>query len=132
MTETPPESEDIFLTIPEDAADSEAASSTDDLSDKEVQQLTRNISVEDLKREAIKSEHNRSEDFKKHFGVITVAALYVMAFGVLIFAATWMWHIIVPPCLHWLDEAQLSKIQNIFTGGILAGLIADQFRKRMS
>ncbi|MCB9961944.1 MAG: hypothetical protein R3C00_07305 [Hyphomonas sp.] len=132
MTDNTEDESSSFLQIPPDAATNELAPGPDDLSDKEAQQLTRNLSSEDLKREAEKSEHYRSEDFKNHFGFITVAALYVMAFGVFIFAATWVWHIVTPRCWHWLEDSQLSKIQNIFTGGILAGLIADQFRKRMS
>ncbi len=98
---------------------------------KEADQLGRGQSIDRLRKEAEKSEHGRNEDFKKHFGWITVAALYILALAVFLFGFTWFWHTLTPGSWHWLPEEQLVKIQNMFTGGVLAGVIADQFRKKM-
>jgi hypothetical protein len=32
---------------------------------------------------------------------------------------------------HWLDSDQMEKLQDILTGGIIAGLVADHFKRRM-
>ena len=118
-----------FRTVPEVVEAGDGGS--DDMSDSEAQQLSKNKSADDLRKEAEKSEFKRNEGFKQHFGIITVVALYAMALGVLLFGFTWAWHILAPHCMHWLEPDELGRIQSIVTGGVLAGLIADQFRKRM-
>ncbi len=84
-----------------------------------------------LRKESRENEHNRTETFRGHFNSITIIAMWVMAIGVLAFGLTWAFHVLLPIERHWLLPDQVAKIQNIFTGGVLAGLIADQFRKRM-
>ncbi len=102
-----------------------------DSSTAEAQQLTSGKSEKELQKEALQRDHERSENFKDHFEIITVAGLYVMAIGVFSFAAIWAWHTLTPECWHWLNPSQLDNIQNIVTGGVLAGIIADQFRRRI-
>ena len=115
------------------AEEQEAASQSEDVSSStgEARQLTSGKTEEQIKKEARQRDHERSENFKNHFERITVFGLYAMAFGVFGFAAVWAWHTLTPQCFHWLNPTQLDNIQNIVTGGVLAGLIADQFRRRL-
>ncbi|GJL90936.1 hypothetical protein [Hyphococcus sp.] len=110
-----------------------AASTIGDVesSTAEAQQLTSGKSKKELQKEALQRDHERSENFKDHFEIITVAGLYIMAIGVFSFAAIWAWHTLTPECWHWLNPSQLDNIQNIVTGGVRAGIIADQFRRRI-
>lgn len=119
--------------IPGLPPEEEAAAAGDDVqsSAAETAQLTSGRSADDLEKEAREREHGRSERFKDHFEWIAIGGLYAMALGVAAFAIAWAYHILTPPCWHWLGGEQLAKIQNIVTGGILAGLIADQFRRRL-
>ena len=97
----------------------------------ESKQLSSGKSADELKKEAEESEHGRSEAFKNHFGCITVVALYLMAFGVTAFAGVWAYHVLTPISYHWLTAEQLAMIQNLVTGGVLVGVIAEQFRRRL-
>jgi hypothetical protein len=72
----------------------------------------------------------RTERFKVHFDLILVITLYVMATGVAIFAMCWALHIILPDCLHWLNDKQIERIQNLVTGGLLFGIISEQFKRK--
>jgi len=107
----------------------------DDASDQkaieESKQFGSGKTEEQLKKETRENEHNRTERFRGHFNSITIMALWAMAIGVLAFALTWSLHVILPENFHWLTTEQVARIQNVFTGGVLAGLIADQFRKRV-
>ncbi|MEM1036276.1 MAG: hypothetical protein AAGI14_05905 [Pseudomonadota bacterium] len=131
MTNESSEESEEFKKIP-DVADDEAAASTDvTKSTLEAQQFSTGESAEELEKAARKAEHDRNEKFRAHFGNIVTGALYFMAIGVATFAAIWSWHLLAPREWRWLDLNEIQAIQNIVTGGVLAGLIADQFRKRI-
>ena len=117
--------------VPVEERDAQLRLSDAAVSADEAVQLTSGKSEDEIKKEALRRDHERSEKFKDHFERITVVGLYVMAGGAFAFAATWAWHALVPECWGWLDPDRLSNIQNIVTGGVLAGLIADQFRRRL-
>lgn len=85
---------------------------------------------QDLKEEAEKAAFGRVENFKAHFDNIILCGLYLSACGAAIFAVIWGWHVVLPEKCHWLDASQLETMQNILTGGVLAGLISEQFKKR--
>ena len=128
-TDDPPKQ---FRRVPPLAAEEQKALDGDERGNLEAQQLNRGKTETELRKEAAaQSKHKRDELFRFHFGLITVIALYVMAAGVLVFAFIWAWHTLMPSCWRWLHDADIEKIQNIVTGGVLAGLIADQFRRRM-
>jgi hypothetical protein len=85
---------------------------------------------QELKEEAEKAAFGRIEKFKEHFDKIILCGLYLSACGAAVFAIIWGLHVILPSECHWLDSTQLETMQNILTGGVLAGLISEQFKKR--
>lgn len=114
----------------------------DDPAQKEAAQLTRGKSVRDLKREKEEKDHTRSEMFKDHFELIALFVLWSLFLGFLALAAVWLFHLIAPTTgtkpltglitvRGWLNPAQLDKIEGILAGGIIAGLVADHFKRRM-
>lgn len=117
--------------IPDEEKASAKASETDNLSTSEARQLSSGLSEKALKDKAKRRDHERSEIFKDHFEKIAVFALHLIATGIAIFSIVWTYHILARLSWHWLDNEQISTIQNIFTGGVLAGIIAGQFRKRL-
>lgn len=130
----PAPADDELKTIPASVARAQSAEDTSDdagLAAAESSLFATGKSIPELERAARARDHERSENFKDHFEAITVGGLYLMACGVFSFAVAWGWHVLSPENLHWLNGDQLIKIQNIFTGGVLAGMIADQFRRRL-
>lgn len=121
--------------IPPEAAKEEAKGVVDapaaDSATAEAKQLGRGLSLARLEQEAVESEHGRAERFKNHFEIITMLAMWGISGIAAIFGLTWFWHLITPDNWHWLSADQVEKIQNIFAGVILAGVLGDHFKKRM-
>ena len=99
----------------------------------EFRQLSRGLDVPDLKSEAEAAEHRRTETFRDHFEKVAIAALWVLFLAMGVIGIVWIWHLITPETsrLHWLSEAQMEKLQDVLTGGLVAGLVADHFKRRM-
>ena len=141
----------VHLTIPEDPLDSpilpseegarripgippaeeEALQSVDDRAEKEAQQLSSGRTEAELKREAVEHEHDRTEKFRDFFDGLVTIGIRVAFWVAIAFGITWTWHLLTPPCLHWLSEEQLNHLQNIVTGGVLASLLSDHFKRRL-
>jgi hypothetical protein len=103
-----------------------------DDADKEAKQLSRGLKDRDLERECKLNEHDRDQKFRKHFEFLSIFAMYAL-FGVMGFlGAIWLYHIVMPDKCKWLTCDQVTIIQDILTGGIIAGLLADHFKKRLS
>lgn len=130
--------------IPPGAAEAEEAqvdSSADDPAAKEAAQLSRGVDARNLEREAKEKEHDRGEAFKDHFERISIIMLDVLFVAFVLLSAIWILHLILPEKsvgtgwvsnFHgWLTEGQLDKITGILAGGIIAGLVADHFKRRM-
>lgn len=97
----------------------------------EAAQFASGKSKEELEREAAELEHGRRQKFKNHFEIIAISGMYVFALTLVAIGLTWLYHLLAPDSWHWLKPDGVSKVQNIFTGGILAGVVADHFRKRV-
>jgi len=100
-------------------------------SEKESALLSRNLSPEDIQSEVARNEHHRSERFRNHFEHVAVFSLWVLAVVLLSVGLTWFWHIISPERWHWLEPDQVSRLQNVMTGGILASLAGNHMKKRL-
>ena len=105
---------------------------SDDQSNKELQQLSSGKALDDLRNEALKAEHKRSERFRNLFEVLMCAAVVIAFVGVAAFGFVWLWHMLAPNRYHWLTDTQVEHIQTIFTGGVLAGLLSDHLRRRLA
>ena len=115
------------------AEEKEAALDASDLSTsaKESDQIGSAKTLKELEKEALGNEHTRKEKFKDHLEKIIVCGMYFISLGAAIFAAIWGWHMTTPNSWQWLEPAQLDRIQNLVTGGVLASLITNQFQNRL-
>lgn len=104
----------------------------DDTGALEAQLLSRGFSAEDIEKQAATAEHRRNERFRDHFENIAILCLWLVALLFLAVGGTWFWHILMPEKWHWLTADQVSKLQNLVTGGILTGIAAGHIKKRMS
>lgn len=112
----------------------------DDLATKEAALLSRGRKERDLKGEAEEKEHDRAQHFKDHFEFLSIIMLDVLFAGFILLAAAWVAHLILPdhkvdgwaPFIHgWLSKDQLDHISGVLTTGVIAGLVADHFKRRM-
>lgn len=97
----------------------------------EVRLLSRGLSARDLERESEETEHDRAERFKGHFESISICAIWAISIVVALFGLIWFWHLVTPDSWHWLKDPQIEKLQNIFAGIVLAGMLGDHFKKRL-
>lgn len=94
--------------------------------------LTAGKSYEELEQVALRKEHDRTEIFRDRFNHVVVFILYMVVLILTLLASTWVYHIIAPRDAHWLDEVQIDKVQNLLTGGIVAGLGIDFIKKKLN
>jgi hypothetical protein len=120
--------------IPQSVVDAEEPAPGEiDVGAQEARQLSRGLPVRDLKVEADEAEHRRTESFRDHFERVAICALWVLFSSMGVIGGVWIWNLIMPvhSPAHWLDSDQMEKLQDILTGGIIAGLVADHFKRRM-
>lgn len=103
-----------------------------DTGTKEAALLTRGKTEKELKKEAALKEHDRSQKFKDHFERIAIGLLWIAAASLLVIFMSWLWHMVTPSCLHYLDSEQLAKLQYLFTGGIVVGVVSGHLKKRLT
>lgn len=126
----------------------EAAPAAEGLHDPGIEEailLSRKKSLAQLREEAEAEDHRRGEKFKDHFETLAIVAMYIMFMALSIFGIVWVLHIVLPEtckpffylwgtyyCLcRWLTPDQTMIVQDIVTGGLIAGLLADHFRRRI-
>lgn len=130
--------------IPVGAADAEGGRSPetqDDRASKEAAQLGSGAPIKDLERDASENEHRRTQQFRDHFECLSIIMLDVLFAGFILLAAVWVLHMILPESsmatgwvsyVHgWLTDGQLDRITGLLAGGVIAGLVADHFKRRM-
>lgn len=115
------------LLPPEEAA----IASEDRRAEQEAAQLASGRSTEDLQKEALHNEHARNEEFRDLFNRLVKWGMVIAFLIAMLFSLSWAWHLITPTSWHWLSEEEISHIQNIVTGGVLASLVGDHFKRRL-
>lgn len=132
------ESEKIALRIRPSAAEQSLLAGPDtpitgdDTATAEARQFNSGLSERDVRREALESDHDRSEKFRNHFELAIIGMMWVVVTGFLILALVWAFNIGLPSKYRWLDKDQIHDLQGILTGGLLIGLIGDHVKRRMN
>ncbi len=113
----------------------------DDRSAKEAVQIASGAEIKDLEAEARANEHRRNQKFKDHFEILSIVMLDLLFLGFAVLATIWVLHLILPEkpvgkwfvyYFHcWLTKDQLDDIAGVLAGGLIAGLVADHFKRRM-
>ncbi|VVT25172.1 hypothetical protein [Hoeflea sp. EC-HK425] len=68
----------------------------------------------------------------KAVGVVTVLLIF---FFVIVFVCSlsfWLFHQMAPTYWHWLNEAQLSKIQSVIFSGAIGAIVSGYVQKHIS
>lgn len=93
-----------------------------DSGNEEAQLLGQDLTEEELRQQAVRSDHRRNENFRDHFEKIATASLWGIALILTLVVVAWFWHLLAPGEWGWLSVDQLSKLQNIVTGGSLTSI----------
>lgn len=109
----------------------EASELSDERASKEGIQLGSGKSQRDLQQEADEADHDRDQAFKEHFERIALVALYLGALAVFISAGIWFYHLVAPEAWSRFSDGRLDAIQDFLTGGVIVGLFASHFKKRL-
>jgi len=112
-----------------------AALAADDLSSKaallEAKQLSSGRSSEQLKKDAEEREHDRVQRFRDHFEKLVKLGMDGAFLAILVMGAVWVWHLITPETWQWMSEQQIDRIQGMVTGGVIAVVVGDHFKRRL-
>lgn len=103
----------------------------DDSATNEAKLFGEGLSEDDIRKAAAKREHERSENFKDHYEWLMIFSLWGAALVLLAIGLTWLWHVLAPTCLHYLDTERIAKLQNLITGGVLLGILSSHIKKRI-
>jgi hypothetical protein len=110
----------------------------------EARQLSSGKSVRNLKKDAEESDHERGERFRDNFETITICAINAIFAAMAVLGIVWLAHMVLPEkcspsasifgiqLCRWLIPEQVIIIQDVLTGGIIAGLIGDHIKRRMT
>jgi len=142
----PSDSEEQRQIVPE-AAPIEALPGPADSNDpalKEAVQFSTKKSAQQLADEARQRDHYRGEKFRDHFEILAICSMYLIFSTMCIFGIIWILHMILPDncdtqkCFlwtfklcRWLSPDQITILQDIVTGGLIGGILADHFKRRM-
>ena len=116
---------------PSEAAALSTQVGTPDGGTQEAKLLSLGLSEHEIARRAAASEHRRNENFRDHFERIAIIALWLTAVLLFVVGFTWLYHLLMPERWHWLSADQVLKLQNIVTGGVLAGVAGNHIKKRL-
>ncbi|MBN9555722.1 MAG: hypothetical protein J0H61_13805 [Alphaproteobacteria bacterium] len=128
---TGPEIKDIpGLPATEEAALSEGGG-LKDIALLEAQQLSSGRSSEELKKDAEQREHDRNQRFRDHFERLVTLGMNAAFIAIMAMGAVWVWHLITPESWQWMTEQQIEHIQGMVTGGVIAVVVGDHFKRRL-
>lgn len=108
-----------------------AAAGSDTKAQKEEDQFGSKRSAEQLAEDAAELEHGRTQRFRDAFEHVAIGALFVGGCIILVLAAVWALHLVLPADKRWLTAEDLTHIQTLLTAGVLVGVVSSHFKKRL-
>jgi hypothetical protein len=115
-----------------DASSARGPHASEDSGLLEAALLGRGLSPDEIQARAEANEADRNEQFRNHFEKIAICSLWGFYALFVLLVLTWFWHTLSPECVHWLTSEQISKVQALATGGILATIAAGHLKKRLN
>jgi hypothetical protein len=109
----------------------EPPTGTADTGTKEAELLTQNLDPKEIAKRTAENEHNRTERFRDHFERVSIIGLWVVAALMAFSVAFWFWHVLFPVSWHWLNAEQVSKLQTLVAGGVIASTATGHLKRRL-
>lgn len=90
------------------------------------------IKDDDLEREAKKSKHKRHQNFQQSLNCIVIIALWAIFIAVLVCGLVYLWHMLTPSCLHFLESSQLEQIRTFVVTAILSSSLTNYANRHIN
>ena len=75
------------------------------------------------------NQHKRDDRLHGHVHLATVCFVWMYFVAMASMGAAWLWHLILPEHLRFLNEAQLDKLQTALFSAIGSSAITDRAKK---
>lgn len=85
----------------------------------------------DIEKEGKEHEHDRHQAFRDHINYATIFIFWVIAACIIIGIVTFAFHMVTPESFHWLNQAQLDKLQTMLGAAVLSSALTGYVKKRM-
>jgi hypothetical protein len=141
MTDPSPEAEPSRKLIPGARPAEGTPPSGDEGAKLEAVQFASGKSQRELEEAAKRADHDRAQRFLERFETLSIWAMQALFAIFAVLGTVWTLHLVLPersPILpggwllcRWLTADQVTVIQNILTGGLVAGIVTDHFKKRV-
>jgi len=82
-------------------------------------------------KDRLKKDHERDERFRDAANVALISAFWIIVAGIVVMGAAWFYHLIAPEKWLWLTAAQLGKLQNLLTGGVVTSVLVKYFESKL-
>ncbi|MCG5526890.1 MULTISPECIES: hypothetical protein [Halorhodospira] len=115
------------IPLPKGAGE-QGESSFDPLSRREAEAF-QNEDYEDI---VLQGETARGERFREVANWIAIIGATLIGSALILSALVWFWHLLAPPCLHYLEEGQVTQIQTVLFSGLLAGIAQSYLGPRLN
>ena len=116
---------------PKDLEDVRSGRPFDRRATSEEIQLSSGKSYEVIHSEIIAAEARRIERFRNNYEILFIVTVYLVWLSLVIVGLIWLYHLIAPPGLPRLPDAQVNTIQSIVTASVLSGMASRRLKKRL-
>jgi hypothetical protein len=86
----------------------------------------------DLEADGKKREHERHQKFRNHANTAILILFWLVVLSIAAGLITFTWHLVTPPCMHYLDAAALEKLQTILASALLSSALTGYAKQRLS
>ena len=85
---------------------------------------------EEQKNYVSSAQRTRREENSKHWAFVVL--IWVVVLCVILAFLFKVWHILMPDSVCWLSEAQISKINDFLTTGVLSGSVGAMVKSKIT
>ncbi|HEH9770447.1 TPA: hypothetical protein SIC81_000782 [Pasteurella multocida] len=87
---------------------------------------------EELKRTAKKNNHTRDQTFKNHVNIIALIGLWGITGAVILCGVFYLYHMLSPESLHFLNQPQLEQIRTFVVTAILSSSLTNYANRHIN
>ena len=82
-----------------------------------------------LEKDAKRRSHNRREGSKDHVYYAGLFLLWLIVVVVFLGITLWGYHLLTPASIHFLDNEQIDRLENLVASAAVATLVSEYLRK---
>ena len=107
-----------------------ARSTPESQEDKKAEKALEEVELR-IKADRLEKDHERDEVFRDAVNKAVIWAFRAIIAGITVTGGIWLYHLLTPPSAQWLTVAQLERLRDLLTGGVVSSLLIRYFEKRL-